>query len=69
MTNTANVIVDLTFDFALGIINYTERLEVIRKYNLSKQLFRSGTSIGANVSEAQNCESRPDFVHKIKDCC
>jgi four helix bundle protein len=32
---------------------------------LSKQLIRSGTSIGANVEEAQNAESKPDFIHKM----
>ena len=34
-------------------------------YELSKQLIRSGTSIGANVEEAQNAESKPDFIHKM----
>ena len=34
-------------------------------YDLSKQLIRSGTSIGANVEEAQNAESKPDFIHKM----
>jgi four helix bundle protein len=33
---------------------------------LSNQLFRSGTSIGANVMEAQNAESKRDFIHKMK---
>lgn len=33
---------------------------------MSNQLFRSGTSIGANVHEAQSCESRADFIHKMK---
>ena len=61
-----NLIVNLTFDFAIRIIEFTEELEGIRKYNLSKQLFRSGTSIGANVSEAQNAESKNDFIHKLK---
>jgi len=39
---------------------------------LSKQLLRSGTSVGANVREGQNAESKPDFVHKLaiaqKEC-
>jgi four helix bundle protein len=61
-----NVIVDLTFEFSLAIIEYTELLESKRKYNMANQLFRSGTSIGANVREAQNSESKADFIHKMK---
>src|SRR6218665_1562088 len=61
-----NLIVKLTFDFSINIIAFTEELDQLRKYNLSKQLFRSGTSIGANVREAQNAESKNDFIHKLK---
>lgn len=61
-----NLIVDLTFDFALTIISFCEDLEKERKYNLANQLFRSGTSIGANVREAQSAESKADFIHKMK---
>lgn len=65
-TNKENLIVDLTFRFALAIIEFSEKLEAIKKYNLSNQLFKSGTSIGANVREAQNAESKNDFIHKMK---
>ena len=61
-----NLILDLTFNFSLEIVKYTEQLEGLRKYNLSNQLFRSGTSIGANVHESQNAESKADFIHKLK---
>ena len=61
-----NLIVNLTFQFALDIIVFTEQLEQSKKYNLANQLFRSGTSIGANVREAQGCESKADFIHKMK---
>ncbi len=61
-----NLILDLTFNFSLEIVKYTEQLEGLRKYNLSNQLFRSGTSVGANVHEAQNAESKADFIHKLK---
>lgn len=61
-----NLIVKLTFDFALDIIDFTENLNSKKKFNLSNQLFRSGTSIGANVKEAQNAESKLDFIHKFK---
>ncbi len=65
-TNKPNLIVDLSFEFALAIIEFTELLESKRKYNLANQLFRSGTSIGANIREAQNAESSKDFIHKLK---
>ncbi|MCX6199569.1 MAG: four helix bundle protein, partial [Bacteroidetes bacterium] len=65
-TNKPNLIVDLTFEFSLKIIEYSELLEVKRRFNIANQLFRSGTSIGANVREAQNAESKADFIHKIK---
>ena len=61
-----NLIVRLTFEFSLDIIRVTEKLERERKYNVANQLFRSGTSIGANVREAQGAESRMDFIHKMK---
>ena len=52
--------------FALKIVAYTERLEELKKYVISNQLLKSGTSVGANVREAQNCESKADFIHKFK---
>ena len=61
-----NLIVSLTFDFSISIVKYCEELDSIRKFPLSNQLFRSGTGIGANVWEAQNAESKADFVHKFK---
>ncbi len=61
-----NLIVELTFNFALKILKYSGLLEKERKFVLGTQLLKSGTSIGANVREAQNAESRPDFIHKMK---
>ena len=61
-----NLIVSLSFEFALEIIEYCELLEEKRKYVISNQLLKSGTSIGANVKEAQNAESKADFIHKLK---
>ena len=66
LPNNENPILKLTFQFSLALIVYTELLESKRKFNLSNQLFRSGTSIGANVKEAQNAESKADFIHKMK---
>ncbi|MEI7675722.1 MAG: four helix bundle protein [Bacteroidales bacterium] len=56
----------MTFLFALKIIKYTDALEQNRKFVLANQLLKSGTSIGANTREAQNAESRADFIHKFK---
>jgi len=61
-----NLIVDLTFKFSLMTIDYCEELENAKKYVLARQLLKSGTSIGANVREAQNAESKADFIHKFK---
>jgi four helix bundle protein len=61
-----NLIVNLTFDFSLGIIEYYENLLSINRFKLADQIFRSGTSIGANVREAQNAETPADFIHKMK---
>ncbi len=61
-----NPVLDLSFRFALDIIEFTEILEEKKKYVLSKQVLRSGTSIGANIREAQSSESKSDFIHKMK---
>lgn len=61
-----NKILNLSFQFALEIIEYCEVLEENKKYVISKQLLKSGTSIGANIREAQNAESHSDFIHKLK---
>ena len=63
---TGNKIVDLSFHFSLKLIGYVEILEENRKFVIANQLLRSGTSIGANVREAQNSESKSDFIHKFK---
>jgi four helix bundle protein len=66
MDRKPNLIVDLTFNFSLKIIDYTEILESKRKFNMANQLFKSGTSIGANVREAQGAESKDDLDINVK---
>ncbi len=61
-----NIILEFSFEFALEIIEYAELLEENRKYVVAKQLLKSGTSIGANIREAQSGESKADFIHKFK---
>ena len=57
---------DKSFRFAVRIVKLCRFLRSERKeYTLSSQLMRSGTSIGANIAEAQNAQSRADFLSKI----
>ena len=65
-TDRKNEIVELTFHFAIKVVAFAEKLEKQGKYVVAKQILRSGTAIGANVREAQNAESRADFIHKFK---
>ena len=60
-----NIIVNLSFKFALNIVVFCETLEEQKKYTIARQLIKSGTSIGANIREAQNAESKNDFTHKM----
>ena len=61
-----NLILLKSFEFAKKVVQYTEKLEEDRKYVIANQLLKSGTSIGANIKEAQNSESKADFIHKMK---
>lgn len=61
-----NVLLDLSTEFAIETIKFCKKLDELNKYVISKQLLRSGTSIGANIHEAQSPESKNDFIHKLK---
>lgn len=61
-----NLIVELSFQFALKIIKYVGLLERDKKFVIANQLLKAATAIGANVREAQNAESKSDFIHKMK---
>lgn len=60
-----NIIKDKTYQFALHIIQYYQKMQQQNEFVLSKQLLRSGTSIGANVEEAAAAQSRKDFISKM----
>ena len=60
-----NIILDKTFDFALNIIEMYKKMTEQKEYVLSKQILRSGTSIGANVEEATAAISKKDFTAKM----
>ncbi|MCW3116998.1 MAG: hypothetical protein JWM28_1080 [Chitinophagaceae bacterium] len=61
-----NMVLEKSLDFGVNIVKFCELLEEKKKYVVAKQLLRSGTSVGANVFEAQHAESRADFIHKMK---
>jgi four helix bundle protein len=63
---TENIVLKKSIEFSLAVIAYCEKLDEQRKFIVSNQLLRSATSIGANIHEAQNAESRADFIHKMK---
>ena len=68
-----NVIKTKSFQFAVNTVNmYKEIQQTKHEFILSKQFVRSGTSIGANVREGVNAETKPDFIHKLgmaqKEC-
>lgn len=61
-----NVVKNKSFDFAIRIVRLYQYLSIEKKeYTLSKQLLRSGISIGAMVREAEHAESKNDFIHKF----
>ena len=71
--NQKNILKEKSFALALRIIKlYKFLIENKKEYILSKQILRSGTSVGAMIREAQNAESKMDFVHKLaiaqKEC-
>jgi len=60
-----NIIRDRAYKFALMIIQLYKELYANKEYVLSKQLLRSGTSIGANIEEATAVQSKKDFISKM----
>ena len=65
-SSNENLILDLSFEFAKRIVALHRYLQNEKQeYVLSTQLLRSGTSIGANVNEAQAAQSRKDFLAKL----
>lgn len=60
-----NIIQEKSFHFALSIIKLYQKLVEEKEYVVSKQLLKSGTSIGANVEKALVAQSRKDFISKM----
>jgi four helix bundle protein len=69
---TENVIQQKSYAFAIRIYYLCKLLQEAREFDLARQLFRSGTSIGANVEEAIGAQSGKDFIMKMsiayKEC-
>lgn len=55
-----------SFLFAVEIVRFCDQLNLEKRYAISNQLLRSGTSVGANISEAQFASSRADMIQKLK---
>ena len=61
-----NTVLEKSFSFAVRVVNMNKYLtEKKKEFVLSKQLLRCGTSIGANITEAQRAQSKPDFISKM----
>ena len=65
MNGKPNIIKEKSYQFAIEIVNLYRQMNQQNEFILSKQLVRSGTSIGANVEEAIAAQSRKDFVSKM----
>jgi len=61
-----NKLVELSMEFSVDIINLVKRLKANRESIISNQIGRSGTSIGANIHEAQYAQGKKDFVSKLE---
>lgn len=65
-TMKSNIILEKSIRFSLNIMEFTRYLKnEFKEYDLSRQLFKAGTSIGANIAESQYASSRKDFVNKL----
>jgi four helix bundle protein len=61
-----NIVLDKSFEFAVRVVNlYKHLCNDKKEYTLSKQLLRSGASIGANINEEQAAQSKKDFIAKM----
>ncbi len=60
-----NVIKEKSFSFAIEVVSLYKVLVERKEFVLSKQLLRSGTSIGANIREAEHAQSKADFINKL----
>ena len=60
-----NIVKEKSFLFAIEIVGLYKVIAERKEFILSKQLLRSGTSIGANIRESEHAQSKADFIHKL----
>lgn len=65
MNGKENKVEKLSIEFALEVIGLYKLLKSKNEYVISQQLLKSGTSIGANIQEAQAAQTKPDFIAKM----
>ncbi|MBL1278870.1 MAG: four helix bundle protein [Fluviicola sp.] len=67
-----SIMQEKSYSFAIQSINLYKELILKKEYVLSKQLLRSATSVGANIRESRNAQTKKDFIHKLsisqKEC-
>ena len=61
-----NKLLDLSFEFAVAIVNLVDSVTVPKSSYMTEQLARAGTSVGANIHEAQYAQSKRDFIAKLE---
>ncbi len=61
-----NKLLELSFEFAVAIVNVVDGITMPKSAYMTDQLARSGTSVGANIHEAQYAQSKKDFVSKLE---
>ena len=61
-----NKLLDLSFEFAVAVVELVDGVKVSKSSYMTDQLARAGTSIGANIHEAQYAQSKKDFVSKLE---
>ena len=61
-----NKLLDLSFEFAVSVVNLVDSVAAPKSSYMTDQLARAGTSVGANIHEAQYAQSKKDFVSKLE---
>ena len=61
-----NKLLDLSFEFAVAIVNVVDNVKTAKSAYMTDQLARAGTSVGANIYEAQYAQSKKDFISKLE---
>ena len=63
---SVNILLDLSFDFAVAVVNLVDSVTALKSSYMTDQLVRAGTSVGANIHESQYAQSKKDFIAKLE---